>query len=51
MLELSETIKEQGAEAKLLGIIQVLSKFLNKYEGKKPIKPEMKALALQFSSI
>jgi len=28
-----------------------LSKFLNKYEGKKPIKPELKALAMQFSTI
>jgi hypothetical protein len=51
MVELSETIKSEGAEAKLLGIIQVLSKFLNKYEGKKPIKPELKALAMQFSTI
>lgn len=51
MVVLSETIKSEGAEAKLLGIIQVLSKFLNKYEGKKPIKPELKALAMQFSTI
>lgn len=51
MAELSRDIKADGSELKLLSIIQVLSKFLNKYEGKKPIKPELRALAMQFSSI
>lgn len=45
MVELSRDIKADGSEPKLVGIIQVLSKFLNKYEGKKPIKPELRALA------
>lgn len=46
MNELSQDIKAEGSELKLLSIIQVLNKFLNKYEGKKTIKPINRALAM-----
>ena len=46
MVELGGEIKAEGAERKLMSLIQVLSEFLNRYEGKKPIKPELKALSM-----
>jgi len=46
MVELGGEIKAKGAERKLMSLIQVLSEFLNRYEGKKPIKPELKALSM-----
>jgi len=46
MVELGGEIKAEGVERKLMSLIQVLSEFLNRYEGKKPIKPELKALSM-----
>jgi hypothetical protein len=36
-----------GAERKALSVVEALAEFLDRYEGKKPVKPELKSAALQ----
>jgi hypothetical protein len=36
-----------GAERKALSVVEALAEFLDRYEGKKPVKPELKSVALQ----
>jgi len=40
--ETSKQVPSADTEQKALNIVQLLSSFLDKYEGKKPIKPEMR---------
>jgi hypothetical protein len=49
LVEASEDIKGLGAERKALSVIQVLAQFLDRYEGIKPVKPELKTLAMNYS--
>ena len=42
LLEASNDIESKKAEQKALSVVQTLAQFLDRYEGKKPIKPEIK---------
>ena len=48
LLNASKAEPGTGAERKALNVIQVLTEFLNRYEGKKPIKPDLKSAAGQY---
>lgn len=42
LLEASSDLENGNAELRALSVIQGLAEFLDRYEGKRPIKPEMK---------
>lgn len=42
LTDASNNIKNDNSEQKALSVVQALSEFLDRYEGKRPIKPEMK---------
>ena len=42
IVEASNNMDSKRAEQKTLSVVQILSQFLDRYEGKKPIKPDLK---------
>lgn len=42
LMDASNNIQSENSEQKALSVVQTLSEFLDRYEGKRPIKPEMK---------
>jgi hypothetical protein len=49
LMQASDDAQAPGAERRALSVIEALTEFLDRYEGKKPIKPELKAVAMQYS--
>lgn len=47
----SSDLSQEGSTGKSLGLVQGLIEFLDRYEGKKPIKPELKQMAMQYSHL
>jgi hypothetical protein len=47
----SSDLSQEGAARNSLSLVQGLIEFLDRYEGKKTIKPELKQLALQYSHL
>lgn len=49
LLEFSQKVQESHEDlGKCLGIVNTLSEFLDRYEGKKPVKPELKSVNAQY---
>lgn len=48
LLEASRADQGPSSERTALNVIQVLSEFLDRYEGRKPVKPELKVAAMQY---
>jgi hypothetical protein len=47
----SSDLAQEGSASKSLSLIQGLIEFLDRYEGKKPVKPELKQMAMQYSHL
>jgi len=51
LIEASKNIQLEHSVRKALSVVQTLAEFLDRYEGKKPIKPEMKSnFMMQYQS-
>jgi hypothetical protein len=49
LVQASTDTASPAPERKALNVIEALAQFLDRYEGKKPIKPELKSVAMQYS--
>lgn len=44
----TKAVVDDGSVLIALSVVQVLAEFLDRYEGKKPIKPELKPAVMQY---